>query len=92
MPLIKPIAIYSVDDPSPRSKPELLNPNQSKCLAYIQLDLSQIDLTVHPHINDKEGHTFFQVLVDVQATLCLKKGDLSFQLSMPKMSLHGLPS
>ncbi|GKZ72269.1 hypothetical protein AnigIFM50267_008632 [Aspergillus niger] len=82
MPLIKPIAIYSVDDPSPRSKPELLNPNQSKCLAYIQLDLSQIDLTVHPHINDKKGHTFFQVLVDVQATLCLKKGDLSFQLSV----------
>ncbi|RAK93461.1 hypothetical protein BO79DRAFT_250092 [Aspergillus costaricaensis CBS 115574] len=79
MPLIKPIAIYSVDDPSPRSKPELLNPVHSKLLDYLQLDLSQVDLTRHPHINDNEGHAFFQILVNVQATLCLKKGELSFQ-------------
>ncbi|PYH64725.1 Hsp70 family protein [Aspergillus vadensis CBS 113365] len=79
MPLIKPIAIYSVDDPSPRSKPELLNPVHSKLLDYVQLGLSQVDLSRHPHINDNEGHTFFQILVNVQATLCLKKGELSFQ-------------
>ncbi|GAT29312.1 hypothetical protein RIB2604_02901820 [Aspergillus luchuensis] len=79
MPLIKPIAIYSVDDPSPSSKPELLDPVHSSLLDYVQLDLSQVDLTRHPHINDNEGHTFFQILVYVQATLCLKKGELSFQ-------------
>ncbi|GLA23379.1 hypothetical protein AnigIFM63326_007970 [Aspergillus niger] len=78
--LIKAIAIFSIDQKKPTTSREKVDRLDIRPIDHVNLNLSLIPLDCHPHLTDNDdGKTYYQIFVDVKATLCLKKGELNIE-------------
>lgn len=78
--MIKTVTVYAIDKSDPEDKRNMIHPDDLERPAHVDINLSDIQLDHHPRVV-RNGKTWYQVLIDVNAILCLKKGELNIEVS-----------
>ncbi|PWY67318.1 hypothetical protein BO83DRAFT_342970 [Aspergillus eucalypticola CBS 122712] len=78
--MIKTVTVYAIDKSDPEDKRNMIHPDDLERPAHVDINLSHIQLDHHPRVV-RNGRTWYQVLIDVNAILCLKKGELNIEVS-----------